>query len=171
MPINYIIGDAAKPVLADKETGVLVHCCNDIGTWGAGFVLALSKRWSAPEAAYRAWSKGGGQGEVPFKLGQVPFVLVEQNLWVANLIGQHGVGKQSGIPPIRYEAIREGLKQVATFATEHNAGIHMPRLGSGLAGGDWQIISQIISEELVNRHIRVTVYDLARVIGYNYSRV
>ena len=161
MPINYITGDATKPLLTDKENGILVHCCNDIGSWGAGFVLALSKRWSAPEAAYRAWSKGGGQGNEPFKLGQVQFVSVEQNLWVANLIGQHGVGKRSGVSPIRYEAIREGLKHVTTFAIEHNAGIHMPRLGSGLAGGDWHIISQIISEELVDRYIKVTVYDLA----------
>lgn len=47
-------GDATQP----EGTGprVLVRVCNDQGLWGAGFVLALSRRFKAPEAAYRAWS-------------------------------------------------------------------------------------------------------------------
>ncbi len=105
-------------------------------------------RWLAYLSGFRQRvSKLGGQ--------------VEQNLWVANLIGQHGIGKKGPVPPIRYEAIREGLKQVALFAREHQAGVHMPRLGSGLAGGDWQNISRITLEELVNEQISVTVYDPA----------
>ena len=107
MPINYVTGDATRPVLTENEKGLLVHCCNDLGAWGKGFVLALSKRWSAPETAYRKWAKSGEQEGLPFKLGQVQFVRVEQNLWVANLIGQHGIGKKGTVPPIRYEAIRE----------------------------------------------------------------
>ncbi|MEO1228615.1 MAG: hypothetical protein AAFZ18_06900 [Myxococcota bacterium] len=37
---------------------VIVHICNDTGGWGRGFVVGLSKRWSAPEAVYRRWKKG-----------------------------------------------------------------------------------------------------------------
>jgi len=31
-----------------------MHVCNGQGHWGAGFVMALSRRFKAPEAAYRA---------------------------------------------------------------------------------------------------------------------
>lgn len=58
MPINYIIGDATQPVYSGPA--ILVHVCNDLGKWGAGFVLAVSRRWPEPEAAYRAWHRGGG---------------------------------------------------------------------------------------------------------------
>jgi O-acetyl-ADP-ribose deacetylase (regulator of RNase III) len=97
---------------------------------------------------------------MPFELGQVQFVPVAEQLWVANLIGQHDVRPQAGVPPVRYEAIREGLKRVATFAHEAGATVHMPRIGAGLAGGQWEIISSIIEAELVSAGIAVTVYDL-----------
>ncbi len=37
---------------------MVAHVCNDIGGWGKGFVLAVSRRWPEPEAAYRAWHRG-----------------------------------------------------------------------------------------------------------------
>jgi hypothetical protein len=86
--------------------------------------------------------------------------VVEDNLWVANLIGQHDIRRRDGVPPIRYEAVRQGLARVAAFAQEHNATIHMPRIGAGLAGGSWEIISAIIRDELTARGLPVSVYDL-----------
>jgi len=103
MQISYEKGDATAP-LGDGPK-VIVHVCNDIGGWGKGFVMAISKRWSKPEQSYREWHKHGT--DVPFALGQVQFVEVEPSLWVANVIGQHGMHPVGGVPPIRYEAVRE----------------------------------------------------------------
>ncbi|RKW18275.1 MAG: Appr-1-p processing protein, partial [Capnocytophaga sp.] len=44
--IKYIKADATFP---QSEGNIIIpHICNDIGAWGKGFVLALSKRWKAP---------------------------------------------------------------------------------------------------------------------------
>jgi hypothetical protein len=43
IPINYLKGDATNPLGPGKKA--LLHICNTTGTWGKGFVLALSKRW------------------------------------------------------------------------------------------------------------------------------
>lgn len=51
--ITYIKGDATCPQA--KGTKIICHVCNDIGGWGKGFVLAISRRWEQPEAEYRAW--------------------------------------------------------------------------------------------------------------------
>jgi O-acetyl-ADP-ribose deacetylase (regulator of RNase III) len=155
MDIGYLVGDATRP----NGTGarIIVHVCNDLGRWGKGFVLALLARWAEPETRYREWSRGGAA--VPFALGQVQFVEVEPVLWVANVLGQHGIRKAGAAPPIRYQAVRAGLTIVAQFAQAHNATIHMPRIGTGLAGGDWETISQLIREELCARDIPVTVYE------------
>ena len=70
-----------------------------------------------------------------FELGRVQFVQVEENLWVANLIGQHKINKdENGDAPIRYNAIEKGLEAVSDFAKTNNASVHMPRIGCGLAG-------------------------------------
>lgn len=45
--IEYIKADATLP--QSEGTIIITHICNDIGGWGKGFVLALSKRWKAPE--------------------------------------------------------------------------------------------------------------------------
>jgi len=156
--IAYVHGDATQPHGIGAR--IIVHICNDIGGWGAGFVLALSRRWPAPEQQYRAWHRLGDT--TPFALGQVQFVPVGDALWVANLIGQHDIRRANGVPPIRYDAVRQGLARVAAFAQLQGATVHMPRIGSGLAGGDWNEISRIVVEELTDRGTPVTVYDLPR---------
>lgn len=154
MTINYIKGDATLP--ATEGNKIIVHICNDIGAWGKGFVLAISKRWKKPEQQYKAWfaSKEG------FILGQVQFVQVEDELWVANLIGQHKIYKdENGNAPIRYDAVLLGLKQVTAFAIDKKATVHMPRIGCGLAGGTWDKIEPLINSSLIVENISVRVYD------------
>ena len=81
---------------------------------------------------------------------------------VANLIGQHGVGtRTSKSPPVRYEAIREGLVKIAAYALAQGASVHMPRIGCGLAGGAWTRVEPLIAETLLAADLDVTVYDFA----------
>lgn len=154
MDINYIRGDATNPT--ENGNKIIVHICNDIGGWGKGFVLAISKRWKEPELKYREWFKE----QQNFALGQVQFVQVENDLWVANIIGQHKINKdENGNVPIRYEAILLGLEKVGQFALDKIATVHMPRIGCGLAGGTWDKIEPLIKSTLTDKNISVTVYD------------
>jgi len=153
--INYLKGDAARPV--GEGNRVIVHICNDIGGWGAGFVLALSRRWKEPEIMYREGRRSGKD----FELGKVQFVEVEPGLWVANMIGQRGTTfDRDGNPPVRYEAVQQCLARVAEFAREKNATAHMPRIGCGLAGGTWDRIEPLIEQTLIANGIDTFVYDL-----------
>lgn len=154
MQIEYLKGDATQPLLEGNK--IIVHICNDIGGWGKGFVMAVSKRWKAPELQYREWYKS----QERFALGEVQFVQVENDLWVANLIGQRKIYKdEKGKAPIRYEAVLAGLKKVTDFAVEQQASVHMPRIGCGLAGGTWDEIEPLVFQSLINQGIAVYVYD------------
>lgn len=162
MPITYVTGDATRPAGSDPR--IIVHVCNDIGAWGAGFVVALSRRWREPEAAFRRWYRE--RETSGFALGAVQLVEVEPALWVANLVGQHGITRAGvkpadGKPPVRHEAIREGLGRVRDEALRLGASVHMPRIGCGLAGGRWEQIEPLIDEQLGQAGVAVTVYDLA----------
>lgn len=166
----YLVGDATKP----QGTGakVLCHCVNDAGGWGAGFVLCLRK-WPHVEKAYRTWSRSKwspleiplssdpdiGDG-CPFALGNVQFVQVESELWVANLVGQHRTIRSGEATPIRYEALEQGFGVVAAFCHKYRATAHMPRIGAGLAQGSWRRIADTIDRTLVAQGIAATVYDL-----------
>jgi O-acetyl-ADP-ribose deacetylase (regulator of RNase III) len=153
-PIRFVTGDATAP--AGDGPKVIVHVCNDLGKWGKGFVLAISRRWKEPERVYKA----SFVATPPPALGDVQFVPVEPSIIVANLIGQHGVAMRSSkTPPVRYDAIRDGLARIAAQARSLGATVHMPRIGCGLAGGDWTRVEPVIAETLCAADVDVTVYD------------
>jgi len=153
--ITYVRGDATVPSV--KGVKIVAHVCNDIGGWGKGFVLAVSRRWPEPERAYRTWHRERASND--FALGALQLVRVERYVWVANMIGQRGVRTGSKGVPVRYEAIGTALGLLAGRATELNASVHMPRIGCGLAGGTWSRVEPLITERLVRRGVPVTVYD------------
>lgn len=155
--IRYVRGDATTP--PGEGPTIIAHVCNDIGAWGKGFVLAVSRRWAEPEAAYRAWHSAGTAAE--FGLGAVQFVPVGPTTWVANMVGQHGIRATKAGPPIRYTAIAECLCRLADKAIKMGASVHMPRIGCGLAGGEWAQVEPLIQENLSDRGVTVTVYDFA----------
>lgn len=154
-PITYLKGDATAP--QGKGVKIIAHVCNDAGGWGKGFVLALSRRWKEPEAAFRSWHRERATND--FALGAVQFVQVEKYIWVANMIGQHGIKTGRKGPPVRYEAIGTALGLVAARAVEIDASVHMPRIGCGLAGGRWERVEPLVTGSLVDAGIAVTVYD------------
>lgn len=153
--IRYVKGDATQPQA--KGNRIIAHVCNDLGGWGKGFVLAVSKRWEEPETAYRAWHRGRAKND--FGLGAVQLVQAEPYVWVANMVAQRGMKTGSNGPPIRYDALRACLKKLAAQAKELKASVHMPRIGCGLAGGRWDEVEPIVADELTAHDVAVTVYD------------
>lgn len=153
--INFLRGDATQPQCSGNK--VIAHVCNDIGGWGKGFVVAISKRWSEPEQRYRLWHRNRASND--FTLGAIQTVAVEDYVWIANMVGQRGIKTGSKGPPIRYDAIEKCLEQVAGFAKLKNASVHMPRIGCGLAGGKWSRIESAIQSTLCKSDVEVFVYD------------
>ncbi len=150
MKVKYIQGDATTPQGKGKK--IIAHICNDQGGWGAGFVLAISKKWKEPEQDYREWYRG----DKDFELGNIHVVQTKQkDISVANMVAQKGFG---GVA-VKYDKLRECLKKLCEIAKKEDASIHMPRIGCGLAGGSWNKVEPIIEEELCNNGVEVTVYD------------
>lgn len=153
--MRYVTGDATLPQGAGGK--LIVHVVNDQGGWGKGFVVALSARYPAAEEAYRRWSRRPAADDPPFALGQVQFVPVPPHLWIANLLAQHGYRRPDNPVPLDYAALDQGLEAVAVFAGREGMSIHLPKIGAGLAGGDWDRIAALIDRRLAGHD--VTVYE------------
>ncbi|EAC7884373.1 macro domain-containing protein [Listeria monocytogenes] len=151
--ITYLKGDATNPIA--KGNKIIAHICNDVGGWGKGFVLAISRKWKEPEKAYRKWYKDKNG----FELGEVQLIPVTDYISICNMIGQKGIKTGSTGVPIRYEAVESCLEKLSKIAKEQQASIHMPRIGCGLAGGKWEIIEPIIRKTLIEDGIEVYIYD------------
>ncbi|UUG69465.1 hypothetical protein SEA_SHAM_158 [Streptomyces phage Sham] len=158
--VTYVKGSATEPVGDGPK--IIAHVCNDIGRWGAGFVLSLNELSILPRANYlRAYQNEVVEwGNSRLRLGSVFLVDVKEDLYVANMIAQHGVRSANNPVPLNYEALEICLDRLARDAEFLNATVHMPRIGCGLAGGKWDVVESIINRVLTLRDIDVTVYDL-----------
>ena len=151
MPIQYITGDATQPI--GEGNKIIAHVCNDVGRWGKGFVLAISKRWPQPRAEFFKL-----HARHSLVLGMVQLVRVEKTIWVANMVAQRDIFARGGVPPIRYDALWECLKTLGLHAHQLRASVHLPRIGCGLAGGKWEQVEPLITDTLPATQI--FVYDL-----------
>lgn len=151
--IIYLKGDATSPKAQGHK--VIAHICNNRGSWGAGFVMAISKKWSLPEIEYRKWIE-----TKTATLGKIQLVPVEDEIVIANMIAQDGFVNFLNPVAVRYEALKECLTQLAYRIKANDVSVHMPRIGCGIAGGKWELIEPIIKETLCFNDIQVYIYDL-----------
>ncbi len=151
--IHYLKGDATDPVGDGRK--IIAHVCNDRGGWGAGFVLALSAKWDAPANNYSRHHKMRG-----LFLGSTHFTVVEPDISVANMVAQSGYVAKDRPVALDYVALGACLDELEAEAVYCNASVHMPRIGCGLAGGDWERVEPLILAYL-SYSTEVYVYDLA----------
>ncbi len=177
MKINYLIGDATHP--RSKQT-IIAHGCNSASKWGSGFVLAVDKLSPLPRQAYRDWYKttkayavnencivnlpesGDMTYEIPFMLGEIQLVKIRPGLAVANMITQKDTGMFDHLIPLRYDSLRECFYRLYRACKKVKVmHVTMPKIGCGLACGDWKIVEKLVQEELVARGVEVDVYEPA----------
>jgi O-acetyl-ADP-ribose deacetylase (regulator of RNase III) len=158
--IRYLRGDATAPRGSDFR--ILTQIVNDRAiVWGAGFGRAVRRKWPTVQDEFAKWAVSD---RVHFKLGNVHLSRVDDSLMIAHLVAQHGIGP-SRTPRVRYGALEACLQKLAVQAVSTGASVHMPRIGTGEAGGSWDIISEIVQENLCRNGIDVTVYDLPSATG------
>lgn len=153
--ITYVHGSATAP--RGEGERIIVHIVNDkTANWGGGgFASAVRAAWPAVQADVQQWVTAN-RGRL--RLGEVRVSAVSPTLSVASIVAQHGYGP-SATPRIRYAALRAGLALVAERARAANATVHMPRIGTGQAGGSWSIVVDLIRDTLGAADVPVTVYD------------
>lgn len=134
----------------DGKFDVIVHGCNCQCTMGAG--IAKYIRAAFPEAyeADRRTEKG-----LRSKLGTISSATIVRDgikFEVVNAYTQfHYRGRG---PKVVYSAIRDAFREVKTRFTDLR--IAYPKIGAGLAGGNWSRIAGIIDSELAGeRHTLV----------------
>jgi len=139
--MKTITGDLLALALAG-QFDVIVHGCNCQCAMGKGIALAIKTQFPEAYQADQQTAKGDRE-----KLGTISSAVIERpgsRFAVVNAYTQfHWRG--SGVLA-DYDAIRKAFRQIkAEFAGKR---IGYPKIGAGLAGGDWNTIAAIIEEEL-----------------------
>jgi hypothetical protein len=181
--LTEVIGDVTNPqVSSENEVAIIPHCCNDRGVMGAGVALALKRKWPPVESYYHhALRELKNNGEE--LLGTLSSYLISDNVVgpnqenprvqaiVFNMIGQHNTRDSYNPKPVKYWALAQAMMSIKTYCLniketwdwypdwDATPVIHTPKFGSDLAGGDWNIILELIKEIWIENGIDVVVYE------------
>lgn len=149
-------GDASEPIGAEPK--LLLQVVNDQARiWGGGFAKKNGKKWTEAQADFRQWAFNRNN----LKLGNIRPFDIQPDLTLVSLVAQHGFGRPTSGPRIKYGYLLSALEKVADLAVKKGASVHMPRIGTGEAGGNWNVIEGIVKEALTSRGIKVTIYDFS----------
>jgi len=135
--------------LLDCEEDIIVHGVNCQGKMGRGVAKAIRDKWPVVYDYYAAYFTEGANPEM---LGKIVIAPIGFGKYVINAFTQNGHGRNNIIVYVDYNAVRScfvDLTQAilrSKFA-DKEVGVAMPKIGAGLANGDWEIISSIIEEE------------------------
>lgn len=148
--IKYIKGD-----LLESTCDVIAHGVNCSGGFGSGIAGQIRQRW--PDV----WTNYGRKFMTPgWKLGDVQFVkcyMPDRLFLIANCATQQYYGKMAkhGVVYVSYPAVERVMIELYEYHQETGADIAIPKIGAGLAGGDWAIIESIIGDVFHDADINV----------------
>ena len=143
--MKVIQGDLVQLAL-EGRFDVIVHGCNCFCTMDAG--IAKSIKAAFPEAYAADCATEAGDRE---KLGCFSSVDVSRKNHIITVVNAYTQYHWSShTRQVDYQALRSVFQQIKqTFS---GLRIGYPKMGAGLAGGDWDTISKIINEELTGEN-------------------
>lgn len=150
--MNVVQGDLIVMAL-DNMFDVIIHGCNCHCVMGAGVARSIKKEFPEAYEEDRRTIKGDRN-----KLGTISHVTVNREgneITIVNAYTQYYYGSESGVD-VDYRALRYCMKLIKNKFKGKRIGY--PLIGAGLAGGDWNIISKIIDEELIGENHTLVEY-------------
>lgn len=154
MVLKYKKGDLIEAAKSG-DVNVIAHQCNCFNNMGSGIAPQIKKAFPEAWLADNATVKGDED-----KFGRLSYAK-SGDVMIFNLYGQFGWWrKDDDKPNTSYTMLRKSLEQMSRmlYSKRLDVKIGLPRIGCGLGGGSWEIVSQIIEEELVD--FDVVIYDL-----------
>lgn len=128
----------------------IAHGCNCVGAFGAGLAGQIARMYPQAREAYLKKYREEG-----WKLGEIQLVKIEGGPTIINCATQYNY-KGYGLLA-DYGAIRTCLQKIKSVTNNADPAdryfpekieIALPKIGCGLARGEWAVVEKIILEEL-----------------------
>lgn len=155
--LKVIKGDLLQ-LAKQNKFDLIIHGCNCFHAMSGGIARAIRTEWPEAAAADDLTPKGdetklGTYSSVDIR-GRILLEsrFIDYRVKIINAYTQFHPGAD-----VNYDAIRDALRAIHNdFPPETSIGI--PRIGAGIAGGDWQEIENIIVEELPDRDVTIVAF-------------
>lgn len=148
-----MIKNMNQDILTVKQ-GIIVQQVNCRGVMGAG--LAKQIRQAYPQV-YTSYMKACSMYTPEQLLGMVQLIKVSDKLTICNFFAQLNYGTNA--VQTNYDAFEKCLNKLAS-RTDYDTPIYIPyKIGCGLAGGDWEVIKELIDINLYIHNVIICKKD------------
>lgn len=148
--LKYVKGD-----LLTASEGAIGHGCNCRKTMNSGVAKAIRTKWPEVYAADTDFNDLQGRD----RIGSFSTVKVDDKQ-VYNIYTQVDYMPRN-VDHFQYPGFAIGLTRVLRdIKTKGITSLALPKIGAGLAGGDWTKIEAIIKEASDAEGVDVTVYEI-----------
>jgi len=163
--MNIVKGDLIE-MAKNGEFDVITHGCNCFNTMGGGIARTIKSEF--PEAYQVDCQTKKGDYR---KLGTISLVSGLQSLQgtsgykltVVNSYTQFKYWKDKNDDPMEplvdYDAVRKCFKAIKKEFGGQNLKFGIPKIGAGLALGDWSIIAKIVDEEMEGENVTLVLFE------------
>ena len=145
--IEYVKADILTDLDPDKKT-VVIHGCNCLHTMGAGIAKYLKQKYPLVLVVDKDTPYGKRT-----KLGTLSIAGIHANLHIVNCYTQFDYRRSAKQPPVDYHAISKCLKRVLYLYKGWE--IRSPKIGCGLAGGDWSKVEPMFNDILALEQVKI----------------
>lgn len=147
-----------KDNILNTELKIIAHGCNCKNAMGSGVAKAIYEKYPEVKSRYHRYCEGvliqrGGKSEQ--LLGDIQ-VIESKGKTIVNCFTQLNYG-YDGKRYLNYAALVECFKHLTV--TFPNARIAIPKIGAGLAGGNWEFIEELINDA-TGDNLEVWVYEI-----------
>jgi O-acetyl-ADP-ribose deacetylase (regulator of RNase III) len=173
MKIEYRKGDLLSAPYNSEHCRHILHIGNNRGVMGSGVAKAIINKYPQVKEDYLKFCK---YTTLENRLGKIIVSDVSDSIEnpysictnIYTIIGQDGFG-YDGKKYINYQSTKEGLtkafnKIILLSLTSPGllvAEVAMPKIGAGLGGGDWGIISKIIETTAARLNSKFTPLEIS----------
>lgn len=145
-----------KGDLLQAPENIIGHQVNCQGTMNAGLAAKIRNKYPIVFERYKQLVNMHNSNK-EILLGTTQVIKVQENKYVANLFGQLNYGKYQR--QTSYDHLYQALETLKGKAKKHNLTVALPHgLGCGLAGGDWDIVRNLIDKAFAD--YEVTIYKI-----------
>lgn len=134
--------------------GIIAHGVNCVGGFGSGVAGQIARQFPIVREFYLHKHNNGG-----WKLGEIQVVTIAPDLMIVNCATQEKFLPRDTVH-CDYTAIGTVMHNLKHLSNVTGMKINLPKIGCGLAGGDWNKVSAIIDDVFWLNDKDITVWEL-----------
>ena len=156
--IVYKTGDLLR-----SDCALICHQCNCLGSMGSGIAKQIREEYSEVFAPYQAYCKKYGAK----MLGQILIVpcSATPSRLIVNMFSQNEYYPRTKVHT-EYDKFRSCCEKIKSYVKDNYANTSLVKIGfpdhigCGLAGGNWDVVKQILEEEFAGNEWQVEIWKL-----------